>query len=107
MKKLLLCVILITFVAGCAGAPVHMTSPAPDLSKYEVLGDGMGRSVGIMLFQFIPINQNQRFEKAYNAAIESKGGDKLLNPVISERWFWAYILNGYSTTVRGIVVKEK
>lgn len=107
MKKLLLCVILITFVAGCAGVPVHMTSPAPDPSKYEVLGDGMGRSVGIMLFQFIPINQNQRFEKAYNAAVESKGGDKLLNPVISERWFWAYILNGYSTTVRGTVVKEK
>ncbi len=107
MKKLLLCVILITFIAGCAGVPVHMTSPAPDPSKYEVLGDGMGRSVGIMLFQFIPINQNQRFEKAYNAAIESKGGDKLLNPVISERWFWAYILNGYSTTVRGTVVKEK
>lgn len=107
MKKLLLCVILITFVAGCAGVPVRMTSPAPDPSKYEVLGDGMGRAVGVMLFQFIPINQNHRFEEAYNAAVSSKGGDKLLNPVISERWFWAWVLNGYSTTVRGTVVKEK
>jgi hypothetical protein len=107
MKKLLICVILITFVAGCAGVPVRMTSPAPDPSKYEVLGEGMGRSVGIMLFQLIPINQNHRFEKAYNEAVRSKGGDKLLNPVISERWFWAYVLNGYSTTVRGTVVKEK
>lgn len=107
MKKLLLCIILMAFLAGCAGIPVRMTSPAPDPSKYEALGEGIGRSVGIMLFQCIPINQNHRFEKAYNAAIRSRGGDKLLNPVISERWFWAYVLNGYITTVRGTVVKEK
>jgi len=30
-----------------------------------------------------------------------------VNPEISERWFWAYILNGYHTTVRGTVIKYK
>ena len=107
MKKLFLCLVLVTFAAGCAGVPVQMTSPAIDSSKYEELGEGMGRSTGIMLFSVIPINQNQRFLKAYNAAIRSRGGDKLLNPVVSERWFWAYVLNGYVTTIRGTVVKEK
>ena len=107
MVKLFLCVFIIAFAEGCAGVPVQMTSPAVDTSKYEILGEGSGLATGIMLFQFIPINQNQRFERAYNDAINSMGGDKLLNPVISERWFWAYILNGYITTVTGTVVKEK
>ena len=84
-----------------------MKSPTTDISKYEILGEGSGSSTGVMLFQFIPIRQNQRFERAYNEAINSLGGDKLLNPVISERWFWAYVLNGYITTVTGTVVKEK
>jgi len=107
MEKLFLCISLIAFLAGCAGVPVQMTSPAVDSSKYEILGEGSGSATGIMLFQFIPIKQNKRFERAYNDAINSMGGDKLLNPVISERWFWAYVLNGYITTVTGTVVKEK
>ena len=39
MEKLFLCVVLITFAAGCAGVPVKMTSPAVDSRKYETLGD--------------------------------------------------------------------
>ena len=108
MKKLVLCSILLLMLsAGCASVPVQMTSPAADPSKYEVLGEGSGRATGFMLFTLIPIKQNYRFETAYNAAINSRGGTKLLNPVISERWFWAYVLNGYITTIKGTVVKEK
>lgn len=107
MKRIFLLTLSLIFVTACAGVPVHMSSPAPDPSKYEVLGEGEATACGIMLFNLIPIGQNQRFERAYNAAIASRGGDKLLNPIISERWFWAYILNGYKTTVKGTVVKEK
>lgn len=107
MKKIVFCVIFLIISAACASVPVQMTSPAADSSKYEVLGEGMGRSTGFMLFTFIPIKQNYRFETAYKEAIKSKGGTKLLNPVISERWFWAYVLNGYITTIKGTVVKEK
>ncbi len=107
MKKLFLCVALITFAAGCAGMPVQMTSPAVDSSKYETLGEGMGRAHGLMLFHCIPINQNERFERAYYGAIRSKGGDKLLNPAISERWWFGVLINGYITTITGTVVKEK
>jgi len=97
--------LLASLSVGCVGVPVQMTSVKGD--NYEVLGEGEGKATGIMLFNFIPIGQNQRFEKAYNAAVASKGGDYLLNPEISERWFWAYILNGYVTTVKGTVVKAK
>ena len=87
--------------------PLQMSSPAPDSSKYEVLGEGKGTAAGVMLFNIIPIKQNDRFQRAYDAAVASKGGDKLLDPVISENWFWAYILNCYKTTVKGTVVREK
>ena len=107
MKKLFLCVVVIIFSAACASYPLQMTSPALDSNKYETLGEGTGRSVGIMLFNAIPVNQNQRFAKAYNLAVQSRGGEKLLNPVISERWFTAVLLNGYITTISGTVIKEK
>ena len=60
-----------------------------------------------MLFQFIPIQQNDRFVRAQNAAIASRGGDALINVEVQEDWFWAWILNGYQTTVSGDVVKLK
>lgn len=92
-------------ISGCASAPLVITTPAPD-QKYEVLGEGYGQATGIMLFNFIPIRQNQRFVRAYNAAVQSKGGDRLINPTIKEQWFWAYIMNGYITSVSGTVVKD-
>lgn len=109
MKRLLLLVLVIAFVAGgCSSAPVIIQTPV-DVSAnkdYTVLGEGEGSATGIMLFQVIPIGQNYKFEAAYKAAIDSKGGDMLLNPVVTESWFWAYILNGYRTNIKGTVVKK-
>ena len=50
-----------------------------------------------MLFQFIPIGQNNRFSRAQNAAIERNGGDAMINTQVQESWFWAWVLNGYKT----------
>ena len=58
-----------------------------------------------MLFNLIPIGQNSRFERAYEEAVKSKGGDRLVDPVITEKWFWGVILNGYITSISGTVVK--
>jgi len=60
-----------------------------------------------MLLGFIPIKQNNRFKVAYDQAIQNKGADRLVNPTIKERWFWAWILNGYSFSVTGTAVKKK
>ena len=110
MKKyvLILLALVFIFTVGCASVPLRI--PTPDSSvpnqNYQVLGEGEGSATGIMLFQLIPIGQNQRFEKAYDRAVKSKDGDRLINPVIEESWFWAWILNGYTTTVKGTVVKD-
>jgi len=84
--------------------PLKISSPVSN-QKYEELGEGSGNATGIMLFNVIPIGQNTRFQRAYDNAVRSKGGDAIINPVIKENWFWAYVLNGYSTTVSGTVIK--
>jgi len=90
-------------LAGCTGTAMKNQTYSPD--QYTVIGHGEGKATGVMLFQFIPIQQNDRFVRAQNAAIESKGGDALINTQVRESWFWAWLLNGYTTTVSGDVVK--
>ena len=109
MKRAITALILSSLlVSGCVSVPVNMGTPPNQIEgrDYKILGEGEGSSVGIMLFNIIPINQNDRFKRAYEKAILSKGGDRLLNPVIEESWFWAYILNGYIFKVKGTVVKD-
>ncbi|KAB0665080.1 hypothetical protein F6V25_10675 [Oryzomonas japonica] len=91
-----------------AGVPLNLSTPLNKIEgkDYVVLGEGEGTSTGIMLFNFIPINQNDRFKNAYDEAVASKGGTRLINPVIEENWFLAYVLNGYRTKVTGTVVKD-
>ena len=108
MKKLVVVCLLALFAAGCASVPVNMGLPPNQVEgrDYTVLGEGEGSSLGVMLFNIIPINQNQRFQKAYDEAVASKGGDRLINPVVEEQWFWAYLFNGYIFKVKGTVVKD-
>ena len=92
--------------AGCFTQPLTFpTVEKVTTTKYTVLGEGQGEATGIMLFQLIPIGQNERYVRAYDAAVKSKGGDALINPTIDENWFWGYILNGYQTRVKGTVIK--
>src|SRR6266436_6222451 len=97
--------LLTLLIAGCASQPLRI--PTITKTNYEILGEGKGEATGIMLFDVIPIGQNERFVRAYNAAVKSKNGDALVDPEISENWFWGYILNGYSTKVTGTVIKYK
>ncbi|MGI4840937.1 MAG: hypothetical protein ACRYF9_25370 [Janthinobacterium lividum] len=90
-------------LAGCTGTP--MTSTHYDSSQYTVLGHSQASATGLMLLGVIPIRQNTRFVRAQNAAIAAKGGDALINTQVQEKWFWAWVLNGYTTTVSGDVIK--
>lgn len=91
---------------ACHSVPLKIPT-APVASDEEVLGEASGNQTGIMLFGFIPINQNDRFQAAYNRALQSRGATRLVDPTIKERWFWAWVLNGYSFTVSGTAVKKK
>jgi hypothetical protein len=108
MKKVILLILIGCLAFGCSSIPLRIPSlpnKVPD-KDYQILGQGEGEAVGIMLFNLIPIGQNDRFERAYDQAIQSKGGNRLIDPVISETWFWGFILNGYATKITGTVVKD-
>ena len=104
MKKLLLFAAVATLMAGCTSDALVFRKC--DMSNAKVLGAAEGESTGIMLFQLIPIGQNDRFRNAYNDALSKLGGTCLTDPVIEEKWFWAYVLNGYSFKVKGTVIRE-
>jgi hypothetical protein len=108
LQRIILLILVGCFAFGCTSVPLKMSSlqnKVPD-KDYQVLGEGEGEAVGIMLFGLIPIGQNDRFERAYDLAIQSKGGNRIIDPVISETWFWGFILNGYATKISGTVVKD-
>ncbi|WP_339487745.1 hypothetical protein [Pseudomonas sp. EL_65y_Pfl2_R95] len=92
-------------LAGCNGTP--MKSQHYDSSQYTVLGHSEASATGLMLLGVIPIRQNTRFVRAQNAAIKAKGGDAMINTQVQEKWFWAWILSGYTTKISGDVIKLK
>ena len=108
MKRLagLMGVFLVLTVTACSSIPLTIPS-APVGPNEQRLGTGEGSSTGIMLFQFIPINQNSRFVNAYQQALAQSGGTRLVDITVEERWFWAWVLNGYIFHVKGTGVVEK
>jgi hypothetical protein len=104
MKKILLVVAAAALMAGCTSDPLVFRKC--DMSKAVVMGESEGEATGFMLFQVIPIGQNDRFKNAYAEAVSKLGGTCLMDPVIEEKWFWAYVMNGYSFKVKGTVVRE-
>ena len=99
-------VFLVLTITTCHSVPLTIAS-APVGPNEQRLGTREGSSTGIMLFGFIPINQNNRFVNAYHQALAQSGGTRLVDVTIEERWFWAWVLNGYIFHVKGTGVIEK
>ena len=107
VKRILHAVVVasLPLILGCSSVP-HRMGALPS-REYEVVGRGKASAGGFMLFHFIPIRHNGKIQRAYSAAVRRSNGDDLINPTISERWFWAYVGNGYRTTIEGDVIKYK
>ena len=99
-------IVLALTMTACHSVPLNIPS-SPVGPNEQRLGVGEGSSTGIMLFQFIPINQNDRFVDAYRKALAQSGGTRLVDITVEERWFWAWVLNGYIFHVKGTGVTDK
>lgn len=104
--SLLLGALLLVATTACHSTQVRIPT-APIGPNEKSLGPTEGHSTGLMLFQFIPIIQNERFVNAYNQAVAKAGGTRLTDVTISERWWWGYVLNGYNFKVQGTAVGNK
>lgn len=102
----LLGIVLLITTAACQSTKVQIPT-APVGPNEKALGPAMGESVGMLLFGFIPIKQNTRFEEAYQQALQKAGGTRLTDVTISERWWWGYVILGYVFKVEGTAVTNK
>jgi hypothetical protein len=92
--------------AACHSTRVQIPT-APIGPNEKSLGATWGDDVGLLLFGFIPIRQNDRFVEAYNEAVQKAGASRLTDVTISERWWWGYVINGYVFKVEGTAVTNK
>ncbi len=103
---ILLAAFLLFSTEACQSTVLKLPSASIGPNE-KSLGPTEGSSTGIMLFGFIPILQNTRFEDAYEEAVQKAqkvGGTRLTDVTISEEWFWALVLQGYVFNVRGTAV---
>lgn len=103
---LFLCVVMVLTNVACQSTQLRMPSE-PIGPNEKSLGLAEGGSGGFMLFGFIPINQNDRFQSALSAALTKSGGTRLTDVVISERWFWTPAGDGFIFRVQGTGVAPK
>ena len=107
MKKIL-CLIILVFlcVTSCNSMPQRLSSN-PQTGKYEELGNADCTACGLLVLGLIPVRVNSTHSRAYKAAITSKGGNDLINPVVQESWWWAFIGTLRCTKITGTVIKYK
>jgi hypothetical protein len=72
-----------------------------------MIGEARCKKCSFLLFGVIPIMFRSLPTRAYQCAVQSKGGEDLINPTVQESWYWAYIMNIYCTTVSGTVKRKK
>jgi hypothetical protein len=107
MKKLLLIIFICTVVTSCTSVSQRLSSNPPP-EKYQMIGASDCTGCGFLLFDFIPIAWRGMTKRAYNCAIESKGGDDLISPTIQESWYWIPLIGSIRcTNVAGIVIKKQ
>jgi hypothetical protein len=110
MKRLLVIPLLaLSFVLGaCTGSHYNIAPRVP--AKYTKLGPAKGEACGHLAFSidlaFIPINLNDRTERAYQNAVASVPGARALIDVqLEESWYWWVIANTRCVTITGTAVK--
>lgn len=86
-------------VSGCVGNPITF----PDVSG-EKIDSARGRPIrasacGFQLLLVIPININERAQRAYEGLLQRAGRDVVTDVKIQERWFYAFVGTGYCTVL--------
>lgn len=106
MKKTVFCLIIAIAFAGCVSSPQKLTTVIKP-GSYKELGTCEDSACSFLLLGIIPIGFGSLPEDAYQNAIKLKGADGLINPAISESWYFAVIGSVYCSAVSGTAIKYK
>jgi hypothetical protein len=110
-NRLLLGLFCACLLVGCAGKPIKVGTIEPqfdynsiDWSKGTTLQASAG---GLQLLLFIPIQINDRQERAYRKLHEYAGNYYITNIKIKESWTYAFIGTVYTTTLEAKAYPRK
>lgn len=102
--RIILTLIVACFVfSGCTGAPVAFNAANQQLETANVdFSNGRNLSAsasGFQLLLLIPININDRQERAFQI-LRGQAGDAYITDIkIKESWTWAFVGTVYKTTI--------
>lgn len=103
-------------IGGCAGRPIHLGNAQFGNSDQQVkvneIDFSKGRQIsadmsGFQLLLFIPININDRHERAYQILRAQAGNDFMTDIKIKESWTYALVGTVYTTRMEAMVYPYK
>ena len=113
LSKLTISVIFIAifFIIGCAGKPISVGIVDQQLVDANI-DFTRGRSIsasasGFQLFLFIPININNRHERAYQILRGQADNDCITDVKIKESWKYAFVGTIYTTTIKAMAYPQE
>lgn len=96
---------------GCAGRPIHLSpeNQKVDLTTidFEKGRDLSASASGFQLLLFIPININDRHERAFQQLRGQAGSDYITDIKIQESWIWGLVGTAYKTTIMAKAYPKK
>jgi hypothetical protein len=106
---LLLCVIFLSI--GCVSKPIKVGNIDPQFD-YNSINWNKGRLLqasasGFQLLLLIPININNRQERAYQIIRDQAGSDFITDVKIKESWTYAFVGTIYTTAIEAIAYPHK
>ena len=100
-------IVTAALLAACTGIPVALgtraAGPVPTGAERTITAE----ACGFQLLLFIPININDRAQRAYQALEAEAGGDFITNVQVQERWTYGFVGTQYCTGLQAKAVKPK
>lgn len=98
-------------LAACTGTPVK-TGAANQQIDIANVDFSKGRKIsaaasGFQLLLFIPININDRQERAFQTLLGQAGGDYVTDIKVDESWTYAFVGTVYKTTIEAMAYPQK
>lgn len=113
LSKLAISVVFIAilFIIGCSGKPITVGHIDQKFSNTKV-DFTRGRSIeasasGFQLLLFIPININNRHERAYSLLRAQAGHDYITDINVQESWTYAFVGTVYKTTIKAMAYPQE
>jgi hypothetical protein len=98
-------------LSACSGTPVKTGEANQQIDMTDV-DFSNGRTIsasaaGFQLLLFIPININDRHERAFQTLLGQAGGDYITDIKVKESWTYAFVGTVYKTTMEAIAYPKK